>query len=101
MTLTMVFESVVLKFAYDTKLIGKVKTQKDRNIIKRDLIKLHQWSKDWQMPFHIDKCKILHFGRNNERAKFELGGKELKEEEEEKDLGVIISEKGSVEAQFC
>ena len=89
---------MVLKFADDTKLIGKVETLDDRNKIKRDLEKLYQWSKDWQMPLNIDKCKILHFGRNNGKATFELGGKELKEVEEEKDLGIIISQKGNVDA---
>jgi len=29
------------------------------------LCTLLQWSKDWQMLFKIDKCKVMHFGRNN------------------------------------
>ena len=42
------------------------------------------------MLFNIDKCKVMHIGNNNGKAKYEMNGKLLEEVIEEKDLGVII-----------
>ena len=35
-----------------------------------DLKKLDAWSKEWQMVFNADKCKVLHFGHNNGQAHY-------------------------------
>ena len=43
------------------------------------------------MPFNLDKCKVMHVGQRNDKAKYELLGKELEICNEEKDLGVIIT----------
>jgi len=40
--------------------------------------------------FNIDKCKVMHLGLNNIKAKYEMNGKCLEEVIEERDLGVII-----------
>jgi len=42
------------------------------------------------MLFNIDKCKVMHLGLNNVKAKYEMNGKYLEEAIEERDLGVII-----------
>ena len=52
---------------------------------------MFKWSEDWQMLFHLEKCQANHIGRKNHNAKYEMGGKELIEVKEEKDLGVIVS----------
>ena len=49
-------------FADDTKIYNTVQ---DSGILKNDLDKLVLWSKEWLLPFNIDKCNILHFGKNN------------------------------------
>ena len=36
-----------------------------------------EWSKKWQMPFNLDKCKIMHIGHKNKNEKYELLGKEI------------------------
>ena len=28
--------------------------------LQEDLRKVSEWSKKWQMPFNLDKCKIMH-----------------------------------------
>ncbi len=43
------------------------------------------------MKFNLDKCKIMHIGRANPGYKYTMGGKELAEVDEEKDVGVLIS----------
>ena len=59
--------------------------------MKIDLKKIEDWSEKWQMPFNIDKCKVLHIGFKNKEVKYELFGREVESCEMERDLGVIIT----------
>ena len=43
------------------------------------------------MPFNLDKCKIMHIGHKNKNEKYELLGKEIESVQQEKDLGVVIT----------
>ena len=43
------------------------------------------------MLFNVDKCKVMHIGLNNNKAKYEMNGKCLEEVTEERDLGVVQS----------
>ena len=43
------------------------------------------------MSFNANKCKVLHIGYRNEKAKYILNGTQLKSVENEIDLGVTIS----------
>ena len=54
------------------------------------MVRLEQWAEQWQMQFNADKCKVMHLGMRNKGSKYEIGGKECAEVEEEKDLGVIF-----------
>ena len=49
--------------------------------------------KEWQRPFNLEKCKIMHIGHKNKNEKYELPvlGKEIESVQQEKDLGVIIT----------
>ena len=38
--------------------------------------------------FNIDKCIVLHMGSRNQHYKYEMGGKELKSVEQERDSGL-------------
>ena len=49
------------------------------------------------MQFNGDKCKVIHFGKNNTRQVYTMGehapaGLVLEEVKAEKDLGVMISD---------
>ena len=44
------------------------------------------------MLFNMDKCKVMHMGYNNLQAEYVTDGSILESVNEEKDLGVIISE---------
>jgi len=55
-------ESVLLKFANDTKILGVVEDVVQHQLLQDDLSKLDNWSKKWQM--HTTKCKILHKSKN-------------------------------------
>jgi len=78
----------ILKFADDTKIFGSVKTLEQHNQLQNDLNALLQWSKDWQMLFNVDKCKVMHFGRNNLMMDYALDSKVLDVVHDEKHLGV-------------
>ena len=55
---------IILKFADDTTLIGKVGRVDEIEKLRGDLKKLDAWSKEWQMVLNADRCKVLHFGYN-------------------------------------
>ena len=83
--------SEVLKFADDTKVFRKIKSDADRQHLQDDLNKLIEWSEKWQMLFNFGKCKCLHTGHGNENAQYTMGGTVLNTTVKEKDLGLTIS----------
>ena len=44
------------------------------------------------MLFHVEKCKVMHFGFNNTKDKYEMDGKEIVDVREEKDLVIVIQD---------
>jgi hypothetical protein len=91
--------SSLLKFADDAKLFRVIYSSDDVESLRTDLGKLFEWSKEWLMLFNVEKCKVMHLGRNNDRCSYSLDGKILSEVLEEKDLGVIIQEDLKVSKQ--
>ena len=81
----------MLKFADDTKVFRKIKSDADRQHLQDDLNKLIEWSEKWQMLFNFGKCKCLHTGHGNEDAQYTMGGTVLNTTLKEKDLGLNIS----------
>ena len=84
--------SNILKFADDTKIYGKVRNPDGVENLQKDLDKLWSWSEKWQMSFNVDKCKVMHIGYYNEKAKYMMNGSELKVVTSESDLGYIMDE---------
>ena len=82
--------SRVLKFADDTKMFRVVSSQVEVDILREDLKNLFQWSQEWLMLFNLDKCKVIHFGRNNPNAVYSLGGVTLEAIDVERDLGILL-----------
>ena len=77
-------------FADDTKVYRQVDSEPDRLQLQADLDALDAWSKKWQLPFNESKCKVIHYGSNNPKANFTLGGKTISEDSQESDLGVLF-----------
>ncbi len=44
------------------------------------------------MVFNVEKCKVMHFGRNNAEFNYYMDGKALEKVTEEKDLGIFLSD---------
>ena len=83
--------SKISKFADDTKMGIDADSDAAVKQLQEDLRKVGEWSKKWQMPFNLDKCKIMHIGHKNKNEKYELLCKEIESVQQEKDLGVVIT----------
>ena len=86
-------EGKLVKFADDSKLGRVVDSVQDGMCMQRDLDKIYEWAKKWQMELNLDKCFVMHLGTKNMKCQYTLNGVVLKEVEEERDLGVIIDNK--------
>ena len=73
-------------------MYNKIRSDEDIANLQSDLCNLVAWSKEWQMLFNVDKCKVMHILYDNMKAEYLLDGVKLEHLKEEKDLGVIISE---------
>jgi hypothetical protein len=54
--------------------------------------RLAGWSKEWLMLFNVEKCKVMHIGFGNKRARYMMDGVQLQEAREEMDLGVLVQD---------
>ena len=54
-------------FADDSKLYGKALCDKDKQLLQDDLDTCNEWARVWKMQFHPKKCKVMHFGKKNEK----------------------------------
>ena len=54
--------SMIYMYEDDTKLFRRVNDDWDRAVLQKDLDHLSMWSQQWQLRFHMDKCKIIHTG---------------------------------------
>ena len=96
--------SSILLFADDTKIFKEVNYIDDSLSIQRDIDILVQWSKDWLLQFHPDKCHVLtlgKFGDIKHAHPYSLDGKQLEHVFMEKDLGVLIDSELSFEEHIA
>ena len=82
---------MILKFSDDAKLFGTVGSAEDLDGMHKDLERLCNWSQKWGLEFNVDKCKVIHFGRDNPNTTYTINNKAVKVGEVEKDLGVIVN----------
>ena len=83
--------SICKIFADDTKIYDYCY---HKNKIQEDLYELQNWNDKWQLYFNNDKCKCLHYGRNNPNHdyffKTSKGNKVIENCKSEKDLGITF-----------
>jgi hypothetical protein len=77
-------------FADDTKLYREIIDFDDCQEIQKDLNTLSVWSKIWLLRFNETKCIVLRIRKCFEFI-YDLNGIPLIEEDNQRDLGVIIS----------
>ena len=81
-------------FADDTKIYDK---SGNCSRIQGDLKRLERWTEEWNLYFNVEKCKVMHLGRNNPGVKYtmKMGNDDFDITvcKEEKDLGVTFDTK--------
>ncbi|BHF60612.1 hypothetical protein SprV_0100357700 [Sparganum proliferum] len=83
----------VAMFADDIKIWSTIRSEVDEARLQTNLDHLEQWSKDWLLPFNVNKCNFLRVGRTSypNHTVYRLTGKPLQEVDAQKDLGVWIT----------
>nr|VZI35973.1 unnamed protein product [Spirometra erinaceieuropaei] len=83
----------VAMFADDLKIWSTIRSEVDEARLQTNLDHLEQWSKDWLIPFNVNKCTFLRVGRTSfpNHTVYRLTGKPLQEVDAQKDLGVWIT----------
>ena len=76
-------------FADDAKLYSTIRSEDDVISLQNDINNLVAWSKLWQLPFHVEKCKCIHI-RDKIIISYQIDQHML--ENVKKDLGVIIND---------
>ncbi|KAL8565437.1 hypothetical protein ACOMHN_049414 [Nucella lapillus] len=90
--------SEVKLFADDTKLYTRSDIPGATTALQADLDKLQQWSQDWLLRFHPQKCSVMKLGSKKSEVEYTMqdatqGTTVLEEHEHEKDLGVHVDNK--------
>jgi hypothetical protein len=84
-------------YADDSKIIGIIETDADKQNLQDDIDTAVAWSHTWLMPFNVEKCKTMHIGRlNKSQHQYYMTDTEgtrntLGETTSERDLGVQVS----------
>ena len=79
------------KFADDSKGAKIIKSAQDQIVMQTALNNLYDWSVKWGMKFNLNKCKIIHMGKNNPRYEYHIEGVKLQSDTKVKDIGVLIN----------
>ena len=90
--LAQVVEFPVAQFADDSHVFREIQSDEDRQALQQAIDELLIWSKRWQLPFNESKCKDMHYGKTIRKAEYNLGGINIMELTEEKDIGVTFDQ---------
>ena len=78
----------ILKFADDTKVFAKIRSADDASSLQKDLDRLVQWARGWQMMFNVKKCKVMHVGKNYPQCECKIDGQVLETVKQENNPGI-------------
>jgi len=83
---------ILRKFADDTKAGQRVGTAEGRARLQAALDELCAWADKWGMEYNVKKCKVMHIGHGNIRHVYTMKGQPLESTNEEKDVGVHMTD---------
>ena len=86
-------EVTISKFADNTKLAQTSVDTKGREELQSTLDNMVRWADRWGMQFNVAKCKVMHLGPKNVKHPYFMQGQQLEVTSEEKDLGVMTTDK--------
>jgi hypothetical protein len=82
-------------YADDSKLFAPVDSSPAPHSLQEDLDRVASWCQTWLMELNAEKCKVMHFGRNNPHVEYQItkgdGQHRLETTSVERDLGVLMS----------
>ncbi|XP_076041896.1 uncharacterized protein LOC143025774 [Oratosquilla oratoria] len=78
-------------FADDAKIYRRVNSHDNKIVLQEDLCRLQEWSAKWLLKFNMEKCKVMHVGKNNANYNYYIDGFPLQTTTEEKDSGVYVT----------
>ena len=76
-------------FADDTKFYNSAHLN---HLIQEDLNHLLQWSNKWLLPFNIEKCKVLHYGKVNPKNDYMMNDISVLSDSSIKDLCITFQD---------
>ncbi|XP_014679418.1 PREDICTED: RNA-directed DNA polymerase from mobile element jockey-like, partial [Priapulus caudatus] len=87
-------DSTLRLFADDCLIYKPIRSGADTELLQKDIDKLVQWSKNWQMSFNPKKCTTLTISRKQTPIKqtYTIMGTKLKKEEHQLYLGVELTD---------
>ena len=71
-------ESKLNIFADDTKMMNRVGDEEGRSEVERDLKRLEQWCEKNGMKLNLEKCCVMHCGKNNMKKNYKMFDKLLR-----------------------
>ena len=83
-------------FADDAKLYRTIQTKEDASSLQEDIDSLVRWSLNWQLPFNVEKCKIMRIGNDKNPQTYYMNEQPLDYVKEEKIFGPFIERHGYV-----
>lgn len=83
-----VLQSYCKLYADDLKVYGDVLD--GGRAMQLVIDKLVEWTNIWQLPLAVDKCSVVHVGRNNPMTVYSLLDRDLEAQNSVSDLGVLV-----------
>lgn len=80
-------------YADDVKLYTTIHDISSVGVLQSGLDKLILWANEWQLGIAINKCSVLHIGKNNPQHNFNLQSVSLHNASEITDLGIVVDSK--------
>ena len=68
--------------------------------VRLGLLTIFDWSKEWQIEFNTNKCKVMYIGNSNKNFKYHMDNKELEILQKEKDLGVLSTDDSKASSRY-
>ena len=89
-------------YADDTKVFSSISSVADCERLQQALTNLHSWSHDNNIRFNASECKVLTITRKKKPLlqDYFLGPEKLLRVRKEKDLGVVISDKLTLDSHL-
>ena len=86
--------STVRLFADDSLLYRRIRSSQDSISLQKDLDRLQQWEKEWQMSFNPAKCVVVRITRkrNPISATYKIHNHDLEVMKQGKYLGVTLAD---------